>query len=250
MATLGHAETYALNVQFGIAQRNVDQKCSIAGSFCFSHEREGAMARVMIVHPSFPEQPAGGGVQGIEVGIHVAEKEREIAGGPASGENRGTHRSLCLKRPTDTSGGGVQGMDDAARAAHEDIAARDGRRRERRNVALRSRRTTSASGFGPSRRTNCAMASGWNRVLDGETPQPFQWGRARAAFSANADAPQAAEDAGFPPGAVEPRKAATASNMAPKLSERRIRAEDMRDRVARAGIWGRSSSWQTAQCRL
>ena len=44
MAALGHAQTNPLDVQFGIAQRDVDQQGPVARSFCLTHERQCAMA--------------------------------------------------------------------------------------------------------------------------------------------------------------------------------------------------------------
>lgn len=44
VATLGCAKTDALDMEFWITQRHIDQMCSIAGSPCLTHAREGAMA--------------------------------------------------------------------------------------------------------------------------------------------------------------------------------------------------------------
>lgn len=44
MASLGDAKPDSLDVQFGIAERDIDEKGPIAGQFCFFQQRERAVA--------------------------------------------------------------------------------------------------------------------------------------------------------------------------------------------------------------
>ena len=91
--------------------------------------------RVVRLDLRLPDERAGRGVDGVEPARQVAEQQHVAARRAATASGAARTGPLALKRPLDATAVGSERLHEPARAADEDVAVDDGRRRERRDVA-------------------------------------------------------------------------------------------------------------------